>query len=243
VDPRWFGTYEQHQLPEKFTLVLQSWDTATKVSQLNDYSVCTTWGIKGKQIYLLNVFRKRLSYPDLKRAVREQHGLYQPSVVLIEDRSSGTQLLQELKQEGLYAVQAAAPEGDKVMRLHAQTATVENGFVFLPRDSPWRENYLDELAAFPNSRYDDQVDSTSQALSWLMQRSQEPALLTHYRRELEKVKKPLDQQPLIKLKAPYGISHVVVKACQVAVGNDGIVQLPKEDAAPFIRSGWEVCPP
>ena len=62
--------------------------------------VCTTWGIKGKNLYLLNVLRKRLEYPALKRAVREQQSLFHANVVLIEDKASGTQLIQELIVEG-----------------------------------------------------------------------------------------------------------------------------------------------
>jgi predicted phage terminase large subunit-like protein len=88
-------------------------------------------GIKDGHLYLLNVLRKRLEYPDLKRAVREQRELYQATVVLIEDRASGTQLIQELRKEGLRVVKPYAPEGDKIMRMNAQTATIENGFVHL----------------------------------------------------------------------------------------------------------------
>ena len=62
------------------------------------FSVCTTWGIKGKELYLIDVLRKRLEYPELKRAVRDQYACWRPSVVLIEDKASGTQLIQELTQ-------------------------------------------------------------------------------------------------------------------------------------------------
>ena len=58
------------------------------------------------------------------------------------------------------------PEGDKIMRLHAQTATIENGFVHLPEEAHWLADYVSELTAFPASRHDDQVDSTAQALAW-----------------------------------------------------------------------------
>ena len=59
------------------------------------------------------------------------------------------------------------PEGDKVMRMNAQTGAIENGFVYLPRDAAWLADYLHELTTFPNSKYDDQADSTSQALAWI----------------------------------------------------------------------------
>ena len=93
--------------------------------------------------------------------MREQGELWEAEVVLIEDRASGTQLIQELTNEGLYAVKGYAPEGDKVMRLHAQTAMIEIGFVHLPREAPWLAEYLHELTTFPNAKHDDQADSTA----------------------------------------------------------------------------------
>ena len=75
---------------------MQSWDTANKASELSDFSVCTSWGIKGKDLYLLHVLRRRMEYPELKRAVREQCQAFEANVVLIEDKASGTQLIQEL---------------------------------------------------------------------------------------------------------------------------------------------------
>ena len=94
-------------------------DTANKPSELADYSVCTTWGLKGPNFYLLNVLRKKLSFPDLKRAVVEQDRLFRPEVILIEDKASGTQLIQDLIEAGLSRVTRYKPEGDKIMRLHA----------------------------------------------------------------------------------------------------------------------------
>jgi phage terminase large subunit-like protein len=64
--------------PEKFDRIIQSWDTANKPSELADYSVCTTWGLKGPNFYLLNVLRKKLAFPDLKRAVVEQGSTVPP---------------------------------------------------------------------------------------------------------------------------------------------------------------------
>jgi predicted phage terminase large subunit-like protein len=75
--------------------------------------------------------------PELKHAVRDQHALFCPSVVLVEDKASGTQLIQELVAEGLYAVTRYQPQSDKIIRMHAQTAMIENGFVHLPSAAPW----------------------------------------------------------------------------------------------------------
>ena len=135
VKDAWFRRYEPDALPARFDQIIQSWDTANKPTELADYSVCTTWGVKGPQFYLLNVLRKKLAYADLKRAVHEQHLLFNPTVILIEDKASGTQLIEELIEAGLSKVTRYKPDGDKIMRLYAQTATIENRFVCLPREA------------------------------------------------------------------------------------------------------------
>lgn len=166
VKDKWIMYYDETMPMHEFNETLQSWDTANKSGELNDYSVCTTWGRKNKRYYLLNVFRKRLNYPELKRAVKEMYEQYKPGKVLIEDKASGTQLIQDLQSDGLYQVKAyEPPKGtDKIMRLHAVTALFENGLVYLPRQAPWLADYLHELNSFPGSKFDDQVDSTTQAL-------------------------------------------------------------------------------
>src|SRR5712671_2327927 len=132
VKAEWFKRYGANERPESFDRILQSWDTANKATELSDFSVCTTWGINGKDFYLLNVLRKRLEYPALKRGVREQQSLFAATEVLIEDKASGTQLIQELIVEGCHDVTRYEPTTEKIMRLHAQTAIIENGFVHIP---------------------------------------------------------------------------------------------------------------
>src|SRR5204862_6080647 len=166
VKEAWFKRYSENERPESFERVVQSWDTANKATELSDFSVCTTGGIRGKDLYLLNALRKRLEYPALKRAVREQHGLFTANVVLIEDKASGTQLIQELIADGCHAVTRYQPDCDKIMRLHAQTGMIENGFVHIPETAPWLAEYLHEMTVFPKGKHDDQVDSTAQFLDW-----------------------------------------------------------------------------
>ena len=115
-----------------------------------------------------------MEYPELKRAVREQYKRFHPSVVLIEDKASRTQLIQELIEESLHAVTRYRPQTDKVMRLRAQTAMIENGFVRLPEAVPSLATYLHELTVFPHGRHDDRVDSTAQLSGWFKQASREP---------------------------------------------------------------------
>jgi len=112
------------------------------------------------------VFRRQLEYPALKRAVREQQRLFGATIVLIEDKASGTQLIQELITDGCHGVTRYQPTGDKTMRLHAQTAAIENGFVRIPETAAWLAEYLHEMTVFPKGKHDDQADSTAQFLDW-----------------------------------------------------------------------------
>jgi predicted phage terminase large subunit-like protein len=170
VKAEWFKPYSPAEKPPHFQMIIQSWDTANKPGELNDFSVCTTWGVNGKQIYLLHVFRKRMDYPALKRAIRDLADQFQPRVILIEDKASGTPLIQELTHEGVWAVKAYKTTMDKVMRMHSVCSAIENGFVHIPEKAEWLGPYLHELTTFPKSKYDDQADSTSQALDWQKQR-------------------------------------------------------------------------
>jgi predicted phage terminase large subunit-like protein len=125
---------------------------------------------------LLHVFRQRLNYPDLKRAVqdqaqREHAHLHHANTILIEDKASGTQLIQDLQAEGVLHVTPydPPPGSDKLIRIYSQSAEFENGRVLLPSSASWLDEYIRELTAFPGSKYDDQVDSTSQALEHMKQ--------------------------------------------------------------------------
>jgi len=183
VKEEWFKRYEASEKPE-FERIVQSWDTANKATELSNYSVCTTWGIADKKAYLISVYRRRLEFPELKRAVRDLATMFNAKVVLIENKASGTQLLQELIRDGVHAATAYEPQGDKVMRFNSQTAMIENGFVFLPHEAPWLAEYLHELMVFPNGKHNDQADSTSQFLDWFKTASEEPAMITFARRQL-----------------------------------------------------------
>jgi predicted phage terminase large subunit-like protein len=176
VKSNWLRYCEPAAWPKSFTKIIQSWDTANKATEFSDFSVCTTWGVKDGCFYLLDVFRQRLEYPDLKRAVIEQRQRFTANKVLVEDKASGTQLIQELKRAGERNIEPCAPPPgmDKTMRLYAQTTAFEAGLVVLPKYAPWLADYTKELLGFPGSKYDDQVDSTTQAL--LVIRQQRPSL-------------------------------------------------------------------
>lgn len=177
----WLVCKPQSAFPTEFELVLQSWDTASKASELSDYSVCTTWGLKDKKLYLLHVLRKRMEFPDLKRACISLAGQYSLHTILVEDKSSGIQLIQELRAAGIYSVKAYKPQGDKATRLFTCSVMFENGAIILPEDASWLNDYVRELTSFPSAKHDDQVDSTTQALAYLRERLEEPGLIAYYR--------------------------------------------------------------
>ena len=193
VKAEWFKRYGEKDRPERFDRIIQSWDTANKATELSDFSVCTSWGVKGKELFLIGLFRRRLEYPALKRAVREQQSLFNANVVLIEDKASGTQLIQELIAEGCYAATRYEPTTEKTMRMNAQTAMIENGFVRIPETAPWLAEYLHEMTVFPNGKHDDQVDSTAQFLEWFKKPFPGQGLYEYIRQraqELEERRKP-----------------------------------------------------
>jgi predicted phage terminase large subunit-like protein len=141
--------------------------------------------VKEKHLYLIHVYRKRVGYPELKRAVPEQADAFGPQTILIEDKASGTQLIQEFVEEGMHAIKKYEPTIEKIMRMNSVTGTIENGFVHLPDKAAWLGEYLHELTTFPNGKYDDQADSTSQALDWIKSCSMNETLgwidyLKHY---------------------------------------------------------------
>ena len=223
--------------PPPFDRIVQSWDTANKPSELSDYSVCTTWGVKGPRFYLLNVLRKKLSYPELRRAVVEQDRLFRPQAIVIEDRASGTQLIQDLIDDGLSHVARFSPDGDKIMRLHAQTAVIENGFVFVPEEAPWLADYLAELTTFPAGRHDDQVDSTAQALAWARRRPSTTGMIDFWAGRADGLS---PTSKMARVKAPEGVSHVqVMSGAHLVVPNDRILELDESDAKPLLTApGW-----
>jgi predicted phage terminase large subunit-like protein len=248
VKAEWFKRYSETERPARFERIVQSWDTANKATELSDFSVCTTWGVKDKNVYLLGLLRQRLEYPALKRAVREHQNLYGASEILIEDKASGTQLIQELIADGCYGVTRYQPDCDKIMRMHAQTAMIENGFVYIPQDAPWLAEYLHEMTVFPNGKHDDQVDSTAQFLDWFKRPFPSQGIFELYRREAEKRKhqkepeKPKPPRPVnVRVKAPPGTGGVqTLSGRHINVGLDGIVEMSEGDAFCLIPLGWTI---
>jgi predicted phage terminase large subunit-like protein len=149
--------------------VVQSWDVASTTGNQSNFSVCTTWRKHKKNRYLLHVWRGRLEFPKLKHKLIALAREYSPARILIERAGPGLHLIQEFKANPVAGVPTpigVKVEGDKLVRMEAQSARFEEGQVYLPREAPWLSEFLHEILSFPNSRHDDQVDSVSQFLKW-----------------------------------------------------------------------------
>lgn len=166
IDLDWFGRFGT--VPEFRDMIVQSWDTAQKASELSNYSVCTTWVIRGARKYLIDLHRGKHEYPALKRTAISLARKWHPQAVLIEDKSSGSSLIQDIKNE--VPVIPILPDADKVTRMATESPQIEAGTVFLPESASWLPDFEHEISGFPVSENDDQVDSVSQFLRWCRSR-------------------------------------------------------------------------
>jgi predicted phage terminase large subunit-like protein len=237
VKRAWLRSYQPYEVI-KADQIVQSWDTASKLGELNDYSVCTTWAIIGKRAYLLDVVRERLELPALKRRVVDEADRWKANRVLIEDKGSGTGLIQELQSSGFGKIKPIVPKGDKGFRLGGVTPIIEEGRVFLPASAPWLEDYVYELCGFPGLKHDDQVDSTSQFLAWWREEG-DPGGLYHYYEQLVERQRASAEDRTIQLRAPPHISHLwTITGEQLSVGSDGTIWLTEVDARAARGAGF-----
>jgi predicted phage terminase large subunit-like protein len=163
----WLRYYDKPPERTYATIVIQSWDTASKDGAQNDWSVCTTWMLVDKCYYLLDLTRGRYEYPTLKATAIALAKEYRPNYVLIEDASTGTALAQEFRSIYLDgAVRLVPIHRDKIGRLYVNQAKFEAGLVLFPKGAPLLPELEAELLVFPQGKSDDQVDSISQALSF-----------------------------------------------------------------------------
>jgi predicted phage terminase large subunit-like protein len=143
----WIRRYTQLPPRRERSLILQSWDTASKGGPENDFSVCTTWFMThDRRWYLLDVWRRRVDYPALKTAVRNLASEHAANRVLVEDAGAGTALVQELLGE-VHGILAVIADCNKITRMSIASAKFESGLVFLPERAPWLADFEAELFA------------------------------------------------------------------------------------------------
>lgn len=158
--------------PPQCDYILQTWDTAFEKNTRADYSACTTWGIfyndeDGGQanIILLNAFKERMEWIELKRTAFEHYKDWEPDNILIEKKATGAPLIYEFRAMGIPAMEFSPGKGqDKISRLNAVSDLIASGKVWVP-DTRWAEELVDEIASFPSGEHDDLVDATTLALA------------------------------------------------------------------------------
>jgi len=169
----WFRVYDEIPARRSGDRIIQSWDTALTDGISSDYSVCITFLVRGFDYFILDILREKLRYPDLRRRIYQNWLKWGAEPPIIEDKGSGTSLIQDLRGDEFARFKAIAfkPEGDKLSRMHAQSAKIEAGHVHVPRHADWLDDFFIEITQFPRGRHDDQVDALSQALDWIARRS------------------------------------------------------------------------
>jgi len=180
VKREWFRRYKEVPERQPGDLIVQSWDTASKDGVFNDFSVCISALVRQRQVFVLDVVRDKLQFPDLLRHTKSLATRWETNVLLIEDAASGAQLIQVLKRErppNIPTPIPCKPEGDKVTRFSAESARIEAGDLLLPEDAPWLAGFERELLGFPNLRHDDQVDALTQLLAWRSPRRARVAMI------------------------------------------------------------------
>ena len=160
-----------HDDPPPCEFLIQAWDTAHEKKSVNDYSACSTWGVwfdeednNNANIILLDTFKDRLEFPELKKKAYELYKEYEPDGFLIEKKAAGAPLIQELRWMGIPVAEYSPGKGqDKISRLNSVADLFASGKVWAPA-TRWAEELIDEVAAFPSGEHDDLVDSMTLAL-------------------------------------------------------------------------------
>ena len=201
IKREWWQWWE-HEDPPEVNFIIQSWDTAFLKTQRSDYSACTTWGVfyeidpltkrETANIILLNAFKKRMEFPELKQKAFEEWKDWEPDSIIIEAKASGAPLVAEMRQMGIPVQEFTPSKGnDKVARLNAVADIFASGKVWVPR-TYWAEEVVEEVASFPSGEHDDLVDSTSQAImrfrrgGFIRLESDEPEDITYFKSKWNK---------------------------------------------------------
>jgi predicted phage terminase large subunit-like protein len=172
IKREWWKIWEKED-PPHCEFLIQSWDTAFLKTQRSDYSACTTWGVFYKtddtglqqaNIILLNAFKRRMEFPELKQRALEEWKDWEPDALIVEAKASGQPLIFELRAMGIPVQEFSPSKGnDKIARLNAVADMFASGMVWVP-NTHWAEELMEEVASFPSGEHDDLVDSTTQAL-------------------------------------------------------------------------------
>ncbi len=170
VKREWWQMWKKEE-PPACDYIIMSLDAAAETHNRADYTALTTWGVflneevDNYNIILLNSIKKRMEFPELKQLAMDEYAEWEPDSFIVEKKSAGTALYQEMRRMGL-PIQEYTPHrgsGDKLARLNSVTDIVSSGLVWVP-ETRWAEEVIEEIAGFPFMSHDDLVDSTVMAL-------------------------------------------------------------------------------
>jgi predicted phage terminase large subunit-like protein len=172
IKREWWRIWDEDS-PPSCEFIIQSWDTAFLKTERADYSACTTWGvfyqdddrgIPRANIILLNAFKKRMEFPELKARAYQEFNEWDVDSLIVEAKAAGSPLIFELRAMGIPVQEFTPSKGnDKIARLNAVADMFASGHVWVP-NTHWAEELIEEVASFPSGEHDDMVDSMSQAL-------------------------------------------------------------------------------
>ena len=170
VKREWWKIWEEDR-PPPCDYILQTWDTAFEKNSRADFSACTTWGIWYNDedhglpnIILLNAFRERMQWIELKETAFRHYQEWEPDSVMIEKKATGAPLIYEFRAMGIPVQEYTPSKGnDKITRLNSVSDIIASGKVWVPQ-TRWAEELVDEIASFPSGEHDDLVDATTLAL-------------------------------------------------------------------------------
>jgi predicted phage terminase large subunit-like protein len=170
VKREWWQIWEKEN-PPMCEYIIMSLDSAAEKHNRADFTALTTWGVffnedtNAHNIILLNSIKERLEFPELKELAMEQYTMWDPDAFIVEKKSSGVALYQEMRRMGL-VIQEYTPHrgsGDKLARLNSVSDIIASELVWVPQ-TRWAEEVIEEIAGFPFMSNDDLVDSTIMAL-------------------------------------------------------------------------------
>jgi len=169
IKREWWKDWTEEK-PPKCDFIIQSYDTAFMKKETADYSAITTWGVfkkedSGQHVILLDAFKDRFEFPELRRKAQEEYQWWRPDIVIIEAKASGIPLTHELRQMDIPVINFTPSKGnDKHVRVNSIAPLFEAGKIWAPKHEQFAQEVIEECAAFPHGDYDDYVDSTTQAI-------------------------------------------------------------------------------
>jgi predicted phage terminase large subunit-like protein len=160
----WWRFYEQ---PPEFASTVFACDLAYTAKTSSDYTVVVVIGVTKDAYYVRHVYHRRVETPEFERDLMALANEFHPAKVYVEAAAGGTQLVQRLRKDTRVNAVDVTLKGDKEARAFRMSPTLECGRLYLPREAPWLDTFLDEVSAFPKSAHNDQVDALTLGINAL----------------------------------------------------------------------------